>query len=101
MTGAAWASGVRGTHEIRDAHGSALGSLIVALAEFGRAIAAAQRYEDLRYGRGRHEGIARTDIPRRIFEEFYSDSGDPATAPHRARASVVEKNPNRAPKADQ
>jgi hypothetical protein len=41
-----------------------------------RAVAAARRYEDLRYGSRCHEGIAPADIPRRIFEEFYS-SGRP------------------------
>jgi hypothetical protein len=44
----------------------------VVLAEFRRAIAAARRYEDLRYGSGRHEGVAPADVPRRTFEEFYS-----------------------------
>jgi len=38
------------------------------LAEFRRAAAAAQRYEDLRY-RSAH---APADIPPRVFEEFYS-----------------------------
>jgi hypothetical protein len=41
------------------------------LAEFRRAAAAAQRYEDLRY-RSAHGKIAPADIPRRVFEEFYS-----------------------------
>lgn len=38
-------------------------------AEFRRALAAMQRYEDLRYGRA---GGDPGDIPRRIFEEFYA-----------------------------
>jgi hypothetical protein len=72
MRGAARASSVRGTREIRNDHWLGLGILAVVLAEFRRAVAAARRYEDLRYGSGRHEGIAPADIPRWIFEEFYS-----------------------------
>jgi hypothetical protein len=52
------------------------------LTEFGRALAAARRYENLRYGRARHADFAATDIASRIFEEFYArrsrteDAGD-------------------------
>jgi hypothetical protein len=46
--------------------------LLGMLAEFTRAIAAAHRYEDLRYRGAGHRRIAPDDIPRRIFEEFYS-----------------------------
>jgi hypothetical protein len=42
------------------------------LAELTRAIAAAHRYEDLRYRRARHEGIAPEQIPGQILDEFYS-----------------------------
>ena len=42
------------------------------LAEFGRGLAAARRYESLRYGRGRQAGIGPADIPRQIFAEFYA-----------------------------
>ena len=42
------------------------------LAEFTRAIAAAHRYEQLRYGGAGHRRIAPEDVPSRIFEEFYS-----------------------------
>jgi hypothetical protein len=42
------------------------------LAEFTRAIAAAHRYEDLRYRSARRGTIAPDEIPRQIFEEFYS-----------------------------
>jgi hypothetical protein len=42
------------------------------LAEFTRANAAAQRYEDLRYRSARHEGMAPDNIPQQIFEEFYA-----------------------------
>jgi hypothetical protein len=74
MRAAARASSVRGIRETRNGH--SLGRIIfaVVLAEFRRAIAAVGRYEDLRYGRGRHEGIAPADIPRRVFEEFYSSA---------------------------
>jgi hypothetical protein len=46
--------------------------LMEMFAEFSRAVTAAQRYEDLRYRSCGHARIAPTDIPRRIFEEFYS-----------------------------
>lgn len=46
--------------------------LLAMVAEFGRATAAAQRYEDLRYRSGPRGRIAPADIPRRVFEEFYS-----------------------------
>ena len=45
----------------------------IIIAEIGRALAAARRYESLKYGRVRHAGFAAADIPRRIFEEFYSN----------------------------
>jgi hypothetical protein len=45
------------------------------LIELGRALAAAQRYENLRYGRTCREHRAVADIPRRIFEEFYDFPG--------------------------
>ena len=77
MTGAARASSLRGTRKIRNGHWLGRGIFAVVLAEFGRAVAAARRYEHLRYGSGRHEGTAPADIPRRIFEEFYSH-GRPA-----------------------
>jgi hypothetical protein len=65
---------VRGIREIRSGH--SLGRIIfaVVLAEFRRAVAAARRYEDLRYGSGRHGDMAPAEIPRRVFEEFYSSA---------------------------
>jgi hypothetical protein len=72
MRAAARASSVRGIRQIRNGHSLARIIFAVILAEFRRAVAAARRYEDLRYGSGRHEGIAPADIPRRVFEEFYS-----------------------------
>jgi hypothetical protein len=74
MRAAARASSVRGTRESRNGH--SLGRILVAvvLAELRRAVAAARRYEDRRYGSGRPEGMTPADVPRRIFEEFYSDA---------------------------
>jgi hypothetical protein len=46
--------------------------LLEMFAEFSRAVAAAQRYEDLRYRSASNGKIAPDDIPRRIFAEFYS-----------------------------
>jgi hypothetical protein len=46
------------------------------LAAFGRAIAAAKHYEDLRCARTSRDGQAPADITRRIFEEFYAGGGD-------------------------
>jgi hypothetical protein len=69
------ASSASGIRETETRHRSALGILLVILAEFRRANAATRRYEDLRYGSGRREGIAPADIPPRIFQEFYSSSG--------------------------
>jgi hypothetical protein len=60
---------VSGSRETKTGDGSILG---VVLAEFRRGSAAAHRYERLRYGSARDAGITATDIPRRIFEEFYS-----------------------------
>ena len=74
MRAAARASSVRGIREKRNGH--SLGRIVFAavLAEFRRAIAAVGRYEDLRYGSGRHEGVEPADIPQRVFEEFYSSA---------------------------
>jgi hypothetical protein len=72
MASATQASSARGIDEARHGHRMGLGFFDVVLAEFGRAVAAARRYDDLRYGRGRREGIAPADIPRRMFEEFYA-----------------------------
>ncbi|MEH2626022.1 hypothetical protein V1292_004077 [Bradyrhizobium sp. AZCC 1719] len=58
--------------------------LLTLLAEFRRALAAARRYENLRYGCAYHDALAPAEIPRRIFEEFYAsklDSDDAAIAP--------------------
>jgi hypothetical protein len=55
--------------------------LLAMLAEFGRANAAAQRYEDLRYRSASRESIAAGDIPRRVFEEFYSGKAEESRRP--------------------
>jgi hypothetical protein len=74
MRAVARAFSVRGIREIRDNHSSARTIFAVIVAEFRRAVTAARRYEDLRYGGGRHEGVSPADIPRRVFEEFYSEA---------------------------
>jgi len=52
-------------------HSMHLGSILKAvLAECGRGLSAARRYEALR-----HRHTDRGDIPRRIFEEFYACQG--------------------------
>jgi hypothetical protein len=62
-------------------------SALVVLAEFKRAVAAAQRYDDLRC---RH---ACRDIPRRIFEEFYA-FGEPDAA-KRQREHAIGRLPSK------
>jgi hypothetical protein len=82
MRAAARTSGLRGTRESRNGHslGRILFAVVLAelfavlLAEFRRAVTAARHYEHLRYGSGRREGMAPTGVPRRVFEEFYSDA---------------------------
>jgi hypothetical protein len=58
MRAAARASSVRGIRETRNGHSLGPTTFAVVLAEFRRAIAAARRYEDLRYGSGRQWGMA-------------------------------------------
>jgi hypothetical protein len=57
--------------------------LVTVLPVFRRAVAAAQRYEALRYGSACHGRIALADIRPRIFDEFYSDPVDAALVRHR------------------
>ncbi len=54
----------------------------IILAEFGQALAAAQRYENLRYGRARQEDFAAPDIASRLFEEFYARRSGSENADH-------------------
>jgi hypothetical protein len=75
MGGAARTAHGRGIREIRNCRSSKLGFFRVILAEFRRAVAAERRYEDLRRADTTalaRAGMVRADIPRRIFEEFYS-----------------------------
>jgi hypothetical protein len=69
------ASGALEVPGIQSGHWPGFGFVFIAFTEFRRAVAAEQRYEDLK-GRSTaalaREGIARADVPRRIFEEFYS-----------------------------
>jgi hypothetical protein len=70
--------------------------LLDMFAEFSRAVAAAQRYEDLRYrGRG-HGTIAPADIPRQIFEEFYAGETVESRHPERRRSDSPERQPGAA-----
>jgi hypothetical protein len=55
--------------------------LLAMLAEFRRAAAAAQRYDDLRYRSAGTGRIATADFPRRVFEEFYSVETPAEVAP--------------------
>ena len=76
--GAAWASSVRGIGEIQNGHRSGSGFFVLVLAEFKLAMAAEQRYEDLKRAGGTalaRDAIVPADIPRRIFEEFYHSEG--------------------------
>jgi hypothetical protein len=72
MRNAASASSVNGTPETGDSHRSGPGILVVMLAELRRALAATRRYEHLRYRSACAGRVAPADIPRQLFEEFYS-----------------------------
>jgi hypothetical protein len=72
MRGAARASSVRRIGEARSGRWSRFGILVIVLSDFRRAVAAAQRYEDMRYRSACPGRAAPTDIPRQVFEEFYS-----------------------------
>lgn len=58
---------LRAAQENFNRHLALLGSIFV---EYRRATAAARRYEELSFHRD--EADMRFDVPRRIFEEFYS-----------------------------
>ena len=71
--------------------------LLDMFAEFGRAIAAAQRYEDLRYRGASHGKIAPDEIPRLIFDEFYSvGEAVESRHPERRRSDSPERQPSTA-----
>jgi hypothetical protein len=58
--------------------------------EFRRALAAVRRYEQLKYGRARHENLAPSDIARKVFDELYAVQTDAA----RKRMEVsVDRSP--------
>jgi hypothetical protein len=75
------AFGDSGVRAIRGGRWWGPGLFPVVVAEFQRAVAAARRYEQLKRAdaaaMGR-DGISSVDIPRRIFEEFYSSDDGPA-----------------------
>ena len=77
MARAAVASGASQIHRIRPGHWLGLGFVFIVFAEFRRAVAAEQRYEELK-GKSTaalaREGIAHPDVARRVFEELYSFS---------------------------
>jgi hypothetical protein len=60
--------------EAPDSATIAVTTIATILAEYRRAIAAARRHEELTCRR--RAGVRRRDIPRRIFEEFYSRMDD-------------------------
>lgn len=73
--GAAGTSSVRRVREVQKGQWSGRGLFLVVLAEFKRAVAAAQRYTELKRIDATtltRDGITPADIPRRIFDEFYS-----------------------------
>ena len=88
MGDAGRAFGGRGIRAIENRRWSALWFLGVVLAEYRRAVAAAKRYEDWQRAGApalaRH-GILPTDIPRRIFDEFYASTTEPRCGPGQDR----------------
>jgi hypothetical protein len=71
--------------------------LLALLAEFRWACAAAQRYEDLKYRSAWRGSVAPADIPRRIFEEFYSVGEAVEVAPPRvlwSRSAISSGSPS-------
>jgi hypothetical protein len=76
MQDAAPVSGARCLPAFRTGRWSGPSTLVPVLAEFQRSVAAAQRYDALRY-RSAYDGrVAPTEVSRRIFEEFYSPDPD-------------------------
>jgi hypothetical protein len=72
MIDATQISSVRRLPDIRKGRSSGPGILALVLAEFRRSVAAAQRYEALRYRSACDGRVAPPEISRRVFEEFYS-----------------------------
>ena len=63
-------------HEVRTGYLHALAMICAGVVrEYQQAIAAEEHYVSLKCASDTalaHEGTARSDIPRRVFEEFYS-----------------------------
>jgi hypothetical protein len=94
------AFGVRVVRATRKGRGSGFGIVVTTFAELGRALAAAQRYEDLRYRSAGHGNIDPAAIPPRIFEEFYAfgeaaeaRSTIPAPEPRTGRRRGADQRP--------
>ena len=80
MGGAGRAFGVRRIRGLQWGSWSGLEYFRAVLDEFRRAMAAEQRYEYLRRAGAAalsRDGVVRADVPRRIFDEFYSSSAEP------------------------
>jgi hypothetical protein len=73
----------------------------IILAEFRRALAAARRYDELRYGAAGPGRVAPGEIPGRVFEEFYAredeagqaalEPAPPLSIPH--RQAIADRGP--------
>ena len=75
MARAAAASSGSEIRGIRPGHWLGFGFVFIVFAEFRRAVAAEQRYEELKGNSTAalaREGVAHPGAPRRVFEEFYS-----------------------------
>lgn len=72
---------MRSTRHPENVRGSGVALVVIVVAEFKRAIAANQRYEDLKCS-GSTKLFA--DLPRLVFNEFYSFEG---TTERRSRGS--------------
>ena len=75
MGGVGQAFGIRGLRSIQNGGRPELEVLLAILAEFQRAGGAERRHEQLTRASAAalaRDGIVRTDLPRRIFKEFYS-----------------------------
>jgi hypothetical protein len=93
-------AGALDNYRVRPGHSPRFGFVLVLLAEFKRAIAAERRHSELKHMDTialAREGIARADVPRRVFEEYYSSTeSEPATksAVHQGDASRPHPSPN-------
>jgi hypothetical protein len=69
-----------------DSPASRAGFFSIFRTEFRRALAAVRRYEQLKYGRARHENLAPSDVARKVFDEIYAAETDAAHTPMEASA---------------